>query len=123
MVEEFVPNWYTFDGNEFSRDSFVHVWLLALSTDGVGDVVTTIALLWFSPYHVEANPVVAGAITPFGGGGYLGLKLLSFFGCLGVSVWAGVRGRNRCFLRTTTHSHRGGDHGHGWESLVAVHVE
>lgn len=82
--------WLTLDGVPFSTASFTQVWLFALATYGVGDVVTTIALVWFSPYHVEANPVVATAIGAFGGGGFLALKLLSFYACLGIALWAGA---------------------------------
>jgi len=83
-------DWYTFEGATFTEASFVRVWLVALATYGVGDVVTTIALVWFSPAHVEANPVVAAAIAAFGGGGFLALKLLVFYACVGISLWGGV---------------------------------
>lgn len=82
--------WTTFEGVSFSRETFTRVWLLALATYGVGDVVTTIALVWFSPLHAEANPVVGAAIDAFGGGGFLGLKLLVFYACIGIAVWGGV---------------------------------
>ncbi|WP_459191330.1 hypothetical protein [Halosimplex sp. J119] len=84
------PDWYTFDRSSFDKVSFSRVWLLALTTYGVGDVVTTIALVYFSPLHTEANPLIRQAIMAFGGGGFLGLKLLVFYGCIGVSLWAGV---------------------------------
>lgn len=82
------PSWLTFDRVSFDEQSFVHVWLLALATYGVGDVVTTIGLVYFSPVHVEANPVIAEAIALFGGGGFLALKLLVFYFCLGISLSA-----------------------------------
>ncbi|MFB6143460.1 MAG: hypothetical protein ABEJ30_08990 [Halorientalis sp.] len=81
-------HWLTFDGVSFNPESFSRVWLLALATYGVGDVVTTIGLVWFSPVHVEANPVIAAAIALFGGGGFLALKLLAFYVCLGISLTA-----------------------------------
>lgn len=83
-------NWWTFEGVSFSRTSFSWAWVAALAAYGVGDVVTTIALVWFSPLHVEANPVIAGAIGLFGGGGFLALKLLVFYDCIGISLWGGV---------------------------------
>lgn len=83
-------DWLTFDGTAFCPERFSRVWLVALAAYGVGDVVTTIGLVWFSPFHVEANPVIAAAIALFGGGGYLALKLLVFYVCIGVSVWGGV---------------------------------
>jgi len=72
----------------------MNVWLFALLTYGVGDLVTSITLIWFSPDHLEGNPLIAGAISAFGGGGFLAVKLLAMFGCLGVSLWAGVQGRD-----------------------------
>ncbi len=83
-------DWWTFEGVSFTPESFSRVWLMALAAYGVGDIVTTIALVWFSPLYVEANPVIAGAIALFGGGGFLALKLLVFYGCIGISLWGGV---------------------------------
>ena len=83
-------NWLTFEGLSFTSESFSRAWLLALAAYGVGDVVTTIALVYFSPFHVEANPIIAAAIAAFGGGGFLAVKLLVFYACIGVSVWAGA---------------------------------
>lgn len=71
--------------------AFALAWLLALAAYGVGDVVTTVALVWGSPLHAEANPVVSAAIGAFGGGGFLGLKLLALYLCIAVSVWGGRR--------------------------------
>lgn len=70
--------------------AFSRIWLLALAAYGVGDVVTTIALVWFSPHHVEANPVIGAAIAAFGGGGFLGLKLLAIYACLWISLRYGL---------------------------------
>lgn len=83
--------WFTFKGVLFSEVSFLRVWLLALAAYGVGDVVTTIAIVWFSPLYMEANPVVAGVIDLFGGSGFVALKLLVFYICLGISLWGGAR--------------------------------
>ncbi len=84
-------NWYTLDGSPFSRDRFTSVWVVALLSYGVGDIVTTMALAWFSRATMEANPLIAWAVTNVGGGGYLGLKLLAFYAALGISLWGGVR--------------------------------
>lgn len=80
--------WLTLDGARFDPESFSRVWLLALATYGVGDIVTTIGLVWFSPHHVESNPIIAEAIALFGGGGFLALKLLVFYVCIGISLTA-----------------------------------
>lgn len=88
-------NWVTFENAPFSSDSFSNVWLAALATYGVGDVVTTIALIYFVPLTTEANPVIRVAIETFGGGGFLALKLLVFYGCIAISIWAGLLVKDR----------------------------
>lgn len=79
-----------FEAAGFDVDAFQTTWLLALAAYGVGDVVTTIALVWFSPLHAEANPLLALAIERFGALGLVGLKLLAFYVALGASVWVGL---------------------------------
>ena len=88
-------NWFTFENAPFAERSFSNAWLLALATYGVGDVVTTIALLYFVPEFTEANPVVRFAIESFGGGGFLALKLLVFYACLGIAIWAGLMAKDK----------------------------
>ncbi|MBV0901877.1 hypothetical protein [Haloarcula salina] len=83
-------NWLTLEGSSFSERSFSGAWLLALGTYGVGDIVTTIAIVYFVPMFTEANPAVRWAIESFGGGGFLALKLLVIYCCIGVSIWGGV---------------------------------
>jgi len=83
------PEWLHLDGSPFEEDSFRNAWLLALATYGVGDIVTTITIAYFSRIHVEANPIVNLSIDLFGGGGFLAMKLLVFYLCLGISIWAG----------------------------------
>ena len=85
-------DWLDFHGSMFDQASFSWVWLWALATYGVGDVVTTIAIVWFHPMYTEANPIIREAIMAFGGGGFLGLKLLVFYVCIGVSIWGGLQG-------------------------------
>jgi hypothetical protein len=88
-------NWLHFEDSPFSEVSFSRVWLLAAATYGVGDVVTTIALVWFSELTTEANPVIREAIMAFGGGGFLALKLLVLYACIGISIWAGKGANDR----------------------------
>ena len=83
-------NWLTLEGSPFSVDGFSRMWLLAVATYGVGDVVTTIAIVYFTPALTEANPAIRFAIETFGGGGFLGLKLLVLYACIGISLWGGV---------------------------------
>jgi len=66
------------------------IWALALATYGVGDGITTALLVWTSPLHTEANPVVAAAIGAFGGGGLIGLKTLAIGACIAISFWGGI---------------------------------
>lgn len=88
-------DWYTLERSPFDVDSLFLVWLVAVATYGVGDVVTTIAIVWFLPLYTEANPVIQFAVEIFGGGGFLALKLLVFYAVLGISLWAGVPERDR----------------------------
>lgn len=84
------PNWLTLEGSPFSVDGFSRMWLLAAATYGAGDIVTTIAIVYFTPTLTEANPAIRFAIETFGGGGFLGLKLLVLYACIGISIWGGV---------------------------------
>lgn len=88
-------DWLTLERSPFDLDSFSTVWLLAAATYGVGDVVTTIAIVWFSPIYAEANPLIRFAVELFGGGGFLALKLLVFYAVLMISLWAGVPEKDR----------------------------
>ena len=88
-------SWFTLEESPFDEVSFSRAWLLAIATYGVGDVVTTIALVYFSDLHTEANPVIRQAIMAFGGGGFLGLKLLVIYVCIGISLWAGLADEDR----------------------------
>jgi hypothetical protein len=69
-------------------DQLTVPWLFALATYGVGDVVTTIALVWFDPLHVEANPIVYAAIDALDQTGLVGLKVLVFGFAFWLSLWA-----------------------------------
>jgi hypothetical protein len=68
----------------------VCVWLLAVLAYGVGDGMTTVAVVT-SPIHTEANPVVAGVVGAFGTGGLLALKLVAFSACSALGLWGGLR--------------------------------
>lgn len=81
-----------FDDREFSR-----LWFIATALYGVGDVVTTIALLGFVPEIEEGNVVLAAIVEWAGTSGLVGLKLVIFFACLGVSLWAARDGDRLLF--------------------------
>jgi len=82
--------WSTLDGTAFEgqADEFYWLWILATATYGVGDVVTTVALVRFSGRVDEANVLVRAAVDAFGLGGLVGLKLAVFLICIGVQVAA-----------------------------------
>lgn len=71
-----------FDGTEFSR-----LWFLSTLTYGVGDIVTTLALLGYDAAVNEGNLLLRVAIESFGLWGLIGLKLFAFFICLGISLY------------------------------------
>jgi hypothetical protein len=89
-VEATEGDWLTLEGLPFDTGWFWGAWILAILAYGVGDVMTTVALVWSTPAYVEANPIIVWAIDAFGGGGFLGVKLLSFYAALGLSIWGGV---------------------------------
>lgn len=76
--------------SRFDEEGFTDLWTVALATYGVGDTVTTVALLWFSESVNEFNALVVLAVENFGLAGLVGLKLLAFGAALGVCL-AGVR--------------------------------
>ncbi|GAB3328184.1 hypothetical protein [Haloplanus salinarum] len=78
------------EGTPYDLTEFSRLWFVATTTYGVGDVVTTIALVQFSASVSEANAVLRTAIDAFGLWGLVGLKLLAFLVCLGISL-AGAR--------------------------------
>ncbi|NHN61152.1 MULTISPECIES: hypothetical protein [Halorussus] len=67
---------------------FVWLWIAATSGYGVGDVVTTIALVRYHPVVAEGNPLLARLLSRFGLGGLVGAKLLVFAVCFGLSFYA-----------------------------------
>lgn len=80
--------WLGVDEAVSNETEFYWLWMGATAAYGVGDVVTTIALVFYAPGVQEGNPLVAAAIGSFGLAGLVVLKLAVFFGCLGLSVYA-----------------------------------
>jgi hypothetical protein len=72
--------------SSFSEREFRQLWLIPLATYGVGDIVTTVTLLWFTDEVNELNAVVLFAVDAFGLAGFVGLKLVAFGACLGISL-------------------------------------
>jgi hypothetical protein len=82
--------WATLDGTSFEgqTDQFYWLWIVATTTYGVGDVVTTVTLLYFAESVGEANALVRAAVGEFGLAGLVGLKLGVFLLCVGLQVTA-----------------------------------
>ncbi|KTG10421.1 hypothetical protein AUR64_12720 [Haloprofundus marisrubri] len=76
----------------FDEREFTNLWFLATLGYGVGDTVTTIALMSYSPTVIEGNPVLRWAVAQFGQSGLVGLKLVAFFACLALSIDAAQDG-------------------------------
>ncbi|WP_119818622.1 hypothetical protein [Halalkaliarchaeum desulfuricum] len=64
-------------------DEFYWLWIVATAAYGVGDVVTTIALVYFVPHLGEGNPIVRFAMDSLGLWGLVAAKLAAFL----VMVW------------------------------------
>ncbi|MFB6297861.1 MAG: hypothetical protein ABEH56_05010 [Salinirussus sp.] len=77
-------------GIPFDETAFWGVWLLAVLTYGIGDIVTTVGIVWASPAYAEANPIVVWAVEAFGAVGFFGVKLLAFYAVLAASLWGGI---------------------------------
>lgn len=80
--------WLGVDDAVSSEAEFYWLWIGATAAYGVGDMVTTIALVFYAPGVTEGNPVVAAALGSFGLAGLVAAKLAVFVGCLGLSVYA-----------------------------------
>ncbi|MEE6211155.1 hypothetical protein U3A55_13475 [Salarchaeum sp. III] len=80
--------WLTVDGDVGSEQEFYWLWILATTGYGVGDIVTTVALVFYAPAVREGNPLVAFALERLGLLGLVSVKLAAFVLCLGVSVYA-----------------------------------
>ncbi|MEF8780703.1 MAG: hypothetical protein V5A46_08500 [Haloferacaceae archaeon] len=69
-------------------DEFYWLWIFATATYGVGDVVSTVALVSFVPHLSEANPVVRLAMDSLGLWGLVAAKVAAFL----VMVWISYLG-------------------------------
>lgn len=66
---------------------FARLWTIALATYGVGDIVTTIALMEFENRVSEMNFLLESLVGSYGQVGLIGLKLAIFGIAIGVSVY------------------------------------
>jgi hypothetical protein len=67
---------------------FVWLWIVATTGYGVGDVVTTVALVNYHPAVTEGNPLLARTMETLGLGGLVAAKLVVFGLCFGLSYYA-----------------------------------
>ncbi|MFB6194187.1 MAG: DUF5658 family protein [Halobaculum sp.] len=70
----------------FSEREFTRLWTVALATYGVGDIVTTLAVIRLTDRIGEANPLVRVAVAQYGETGLIALKLAVFGLCLALSL-------------------------------------
>lgn len=77
---------FSLTDTDVDRVEFTRLWTIAAATYGVGDVVTTIALIEFSTSVREANVIVRTAIAMFGQPGFVVLKIAVFVACILISV-------------------------------------
>lgn len=97
MVAVSYRRWFSLEDTHFEgdEDRFRLVWLIAVATYGVGDIVTTTAVVFFDPGIQEANPLIREAAKSFGSLGVVPLKLAVFFGFIWVSVYFARNGDER----------------------------
>lgn len=84
-------SWLSLDGTSVDQTEFTQLWTIAVATYGVGDVVTTVALMEFSETVVEANAIIRAATDAFGQSGLVTLKIAVFLMCISLSVDAANR--------------------------------
>ena len=77
-----------------SPTKFYWWWTAAIATYGVGDIVTTIAMVSLVPELAEGNPVLRWAIARYGLGGLAGVKLGAFV-CMIWLSWLGSKENDR----------------------------
>lgn len=83
-MESAVP--VSLEETPFDPAEFSWLWLVSAATYGVGDVVTTVALVRYHAAVAEGNVLLRTAIESFGLSGLVGLKLVAFFVCLAISL-------------------------------------
>lgn len=74
------------ENTPFEEREFTQLWFVAAATYGVGDIVTTIAILDFSTRVAEGNALLASVVDAYGHTGLVGLKLAAFLVCISVSL-------------------------------------
>ena len=78
------------------RREFYTLWAMAALTFGVGDLVTTLWGVRYTPGVFEGNPIVATILARFGPAGFVVSKLVA----LGLLLWFGVQAAHQNDHRT-----------------------
>lgn len=84
------------------RTEFTALWLIAVATYGVGDILTTLSLFYYSPTVSEGNALIAAVMHAHGPLGLVVLKLLAFGGCLFVALYAASERERLLYYATPT---------------------
>ncbi len=85
-------DFFTLDGTSLTPQRFYWAWIAATAAYGVGDTVTTLAMVFFVPGLREANPLVAGGLDLFGPIGLAAVKVPVLVVCLLISQHAARSG-------------------------------
>jgi len=82
-------SWTTLDGTmlEGRRVEFYALWAIATLAYGVGDLLTTLALVFRSGRVFEANGLLRFTLGQFGPVGLVAVKLAVFFCCLVLQLY------------------------------------
>lgn len=75
-------------------NGFYWLWIAATATYGVGDIVTTVTMVFFVTDLTEANPLVRWAIDSYGLSGLAAVKLIGFLLMIWIS-WLGSKENDR----------------------------
>lgn len=73
------------EGNE---EEFYLLWLMAAVTYGIGDIVTTVAIIELENSVRETNPLLLYLTSNIGYAGLVGLKIAAFLVCIAVTIFA-----------------------------------
>jgi hypothetical protein len=84
----YAREWFSLDGTPVTEQRFYWAWIAATTGYGVGDVVTTIAIVTFASGVTEGNPIVASGMSALGLAGLVAIKIAVLVGCLGISQYS-----------------------------------
>lgn len=79
--------WFSLEETPYNVREFSRLWFVALATYGVGDVVTTLTLLFYTDKVDELNVLIRVLAENYGVAGLIGVKLLAFFVCIGICLY------------------------------------